>query len=81
MNADLYAQGYSYDVLWTVDSLGWNGFSAEAIVERCLSFAEPGAIHVFHVGAASQDAAALQAIIDGLREMDYSIASLTALSF
>ncbi len=73
VNADLYARGYLYNVMWTVDSLGWNGLAAEAIVERCVSLAEPGAIYVFHVGSASQDAAALQAIIDGLREMGYTI--------
>jgi len=73
VNADLYARGYLYNVMWTVDSLGWNGLAAEAIVERCLNLAEPGAIYVFHVGSDSQDVAALQAIIDGLREMGYSI--------
>jgi hypothetical protein len=58
-----------------VDSLGWNGLPADQIVERCLSLAEPGAIYVFHVGSASQDAAALQAVIDGLRTRGYAIGS------
>jgi len=75
VNADLYARGYLYNVMWTVDSLGWNGLAAEAIVERCLALAEPGAIYVFHVGSASQDSAALQRIIDGLRDMGYAIGS------
>ena len=75
VNADLYARGYLYNVMWMVDSLGWNGLVADAIVERCLALAEPGAIYVFHVGSASQDAAALQRIIDGLREMGYAIGS------
>jgi peptidoglycan/xylan/chitin deacetylase (PgdA/CDA1 family) len=79
VNADLYARGYLYNLLWTVDSQGWNGLPAEQIVERCLEQAEPGAIYVFHVGTASQDAAALQAIIDGLRETGYSIGSVAAL--
>jgi peptidoglycan/xylan/chitin deacetylase (PgdA/CDA1 family) len=73
VNADLFARGYLYNLMWTVDSLGWNGLAADAIVERCLTLAEPGAIYVFHVGSASQDAAALQAIIDGLRDMGYTI--------
>ena len=73
VNADVYARGYLYNVMWTVDSLGWNGLDADAIVERCLSLAEPGAIYVFHVGSASQDAAALQRVIDGLRDMGYTI--------
>lgn len=75
VNADVYARGYLYNVMWTVDSLGWNGLAADAIVERCLQLAEPGAIYVFHVGSASQDAAALQAVIDGLRGMGYTIGS------
>jgi len=79
VNADLYARGYTYNLMWTVDSLGWNGLAAEAIVERCLSLAEPGAIYVFHVASASQDAAALQDIIDGLREMGYAFGSVPAL--
>ncbi len=80
VNADVYARGYLYNVLWTVDSMGWNGLPAQQIVERCLQQAEPGAIYVFHVGSASQDAAALQAVIDGLRGMGYSFASLGALA-
>ena len=79
VNADLFARGYVYNVLWTVDSLGWDGLPAADIVRRCLSRAEPGAIYVFHVGAASEDAAALQTIIDGLREMGYSMASVSDL--
>jgi peptidoglycan/xylan/chitin deacetylase (PgdA/CDA1 family) len=75
VNADLYARGYLYNVMWTVDSMGWNGLAADAIVERCLSQAEPGAIYVFHVGSASQDAAALQRVIDGLRAAGYTIES------
>ena len=73
VNADLYARGYLYNVMWTVDSMGWNGLAADGIVERCLALAEPGAIYVFHVGSASQDAAALQRIIDGLQAMGYTI--------
>ena len=79
VNADLYARGYVYNVLWTVDSLGWDGLAAADIVRRCLDRAEPGAIYVFHVGAASEDAAALQPIIDGLREMGYSMTTVSDL--
>jgi hypothetical protein len=66
VNADVGARGYSYNVMWA-DSRGWMGIPAPEITSRCLSLAEPGAIYVFHVGAASQDGPALQAIIDGLR--------------
>lgn len=64
---DVAAAGYGYTIMWTVDSLGWNKLPARGIVERCLSRAAPGAIYLFHVGAESQDAQALPAIVDGLR--------------
>ena len=79
VNADLHARGYVYSVLWTVDSLGWDALAATDIVRRCLDRVEPGAIYVFHVGAASEDAAALQPIIDGLREMGYSMITVSDL--
>jgi peptidoglycan/xylan/chitin deacetylase (PgdA/CDA1 family) len=64
---DVATAGYDFTMMWTVDSLGWNHLSRQAIVERCLSRAAPGAIFLFHVGAESQDAAALGPIVDGLR--------------
>jgi peptidoglycan/xylan/chitin deacetylase (PgdA/CDA1 family) len=76
VQADAYARGYSTQVMWTIDSLGWDGLSAEEITQRVLSLAVPGAIVLFHVGAASQDANALQAIINGLRGRGYSFASV-----
>ncbi|MDP2673521.1 MAG: hypothetical protein Q8Q00_01280 [Dehalococcoidia bacterium] len=79
VNADLYARGYLYNVLWTVDSLGWDGLAAAEIVRRCLDRVQPGAIFVFHVGSASEDAAALQPIIDGLRETGYSMTTVSDL--
>ncbi|MFN8558043.1 MAG: polysaccharide deacetylase family protein [Dehalococcoidia bacterium] len=70
--ADIAARGYAYNVLWTVDSRGWMGYSAAAIIRRCLDLAQPGAIYVMHVGAAAQDGPALPAIITGLRDAGYT---------
>ena len=72
VNEDIGARGYRYNVMWTVDSRGWMGLSADAIVDRCLELHEPGAIYIFHVGSASEDGPALQRIIDGLREHGYA---------
>jgi peptidoglycan/xylan/chitin deacetylase (PgdA/CDA1 family) len=69
---DVAALGYGYIAMWTIDTLGWNGASADAIVERTLRLAEPGAIIIMHVGADSQDAAALPAVIEGLRADGYA---------
>lgn len=74
--ADAGAIGYSSTVLWTVDSLGWSGQRADAIVERVLGAAEPGAIILMHAGSHSQDGLALGRIIDGLRAEGYSFVTL-----
>jgi peptidoglycan/xylan/chitin deacetylase (PgdA/CDA1 family) len=73
VNYDVAAKGYMFNVLWTVDSRGWLGWSAPAIANWCIQQAVPGAIYVFHVGSRSQDGPALQSIIDGLRAKGYAI--------
>lgn len=73
---DVAADGYSVVVMWTVDSLGWDGATADAIVARCLAQAEPGAVYVMHVGSASQDAAALTRVIEGLRAAGYGFGTV-----
>lgn len=79
VNGDVYARGYDYNVMWTVDSLGWRGVSANEIVTRCLTNAQPGAIYIFHVGSASQDANALERVIAGLRDAGYGMGSVPQL--
>jgi peptidoglycan-N-acetylglucosamine deacetylase len=74
--ADLQANGYTVNVMWTVDSLGWAGRSVDEITQRVINGTVPGAIHLFHVGAASQDAAALPGIIHQLRDMGYEFVTV-----
>lgn len=76
VNAVLGSLGYRYNVLWTVDSLGWQGLSAAAITTRCLNGTVPGAILLLHVGSQSQDAAALEGIIAGLRQAGYAFGTV-----
>jgi peptidoglycan/xylan/chitin deacetylase (PgdA/CDA1 family) len=72
-------------VRWTVDSLGWKGTSGGMTVakvrDRVLASARPGMIVLMHVGAnpddgTTLDAAALPAIIAGLRAKGYSFVTL-----
>jgi peptidoglycan/xylan/chitin deacetylase (PgdA/CDA1 family) len=70
------AAGYRYSVRWTVDSLGWQGASLAAIIDRCLRYAAPGAIYVLHVGVGSRDVEATPTIVDGLRTRGYRFASV-----
>ena len=73
---DAYAAGYNYLVMWTVDTLGWNGAGVDDIVETSLSRARPGTIYIMHVGSQSQDALALQRVIDGLKAQGYSFGTI-----
>lgn len=73
---DVKAAGYDIVAIWTVDSLGWNGLSRASIEARCLRLALPGAIYIFHVGAAAQDGPALPAVIAGLRREGYRMGTL-----
>jgi peptidoglycan-N-acetylglucosamine deacetylase len=77
--ADLAANGYTINVLWTIDTLGWKGLSADEITTRVLDGAAPGAIVLMHVGSQSQDAAALPQMIQQLRDQGYSFASVEEL--
>ncbi len=74
--ADVWSRGYAYNVMWTVDSLGWNGLSASQIVQRCVNGLQPGAIYLFHVGSASQDGPALQMLANELRARGYGFATI-----
>jgi peptidoglycan/xylan/chitin deacetylase (PgdA/CDA1 family) len=73
---DVYQHGYAYSIMWSADSDGWRGIPAGQIVQTVLNEAHPGAIIIMHVGSASQDAAALPQVIDGLRSMGYEFATI-----
>ncbi len=76
---DVYQHGYTYSIMWSADSDGWRGIPAGLIVQTILREAHPGAIVVMHVGSASQDAAALPEVIDGLRSLGYAFATISEL--
>ena len=72
-------------VRWSVDSLGWKGTSGgmttAKVRDRVLAAARPGMIVLMHVGAnpddgTTLDAAALPAVISGLRAKGYSFVTL-----
>jgi peptidoglycan/xylan/chitin deacetylase (PgdA/CDA1 family) len=79
VRADVGSAGYRYEIMWTVDSLGWRGAGVDEITSRCLDGAGNGVIYLFHVGAASADHAALQSVIDGLRARGLGFATVAEL--
>jgi peptidoglycan/xylan/chitin deacetylase (PgdA/CDA1 family) len=85
---DVNRLGYA-SVRWTVDSLGWEGTSGgqtvQSVVNRVLAAAQPGEIVLMHLGSnpddgTTLDAAALPAIIDGLRARGYGFVTLQSLT-
>jgi peptidoglycan/xylan/chitin deacetylase (PgdA/CDA1 family) len=74
--ADLAKNGYTYNIMWTVDTLGWQGLTAAQINQRVFNGATPGGNILMHVGAQSQDGPALPAMIDGLRSRGYRFATV-----
>jgi peptidoglycan/xylan/chitin deacetylase (PgdA/CDA1 family) len=68
--------GYRYLVMWTVDSLGWEHLPASAILQRCVVNIAPGTILLMHVGSQSQDALALQPLIQQLRHHSYQFVTV-----
>jgi peptidoglycan/xylan/chitin deacetylase (PgdA/CDA1 family) len=73
---DVGAAGYSKTILWTVDSLGWAGLTADQIYHRVVDGSSNGAIIMMHVGSASQDVAALERVIKTLRGRGYTFGSV-----
>jgi peptidoglycan/xylan/chitin deacetylase (PgdA/CDA1 family) len=80
VDAEVAADGYADELLWTVDSGGWQGRGTAEITSRCLRGAVSGAIYLLHVGSASHDADALPAVIDGLRRAGFSFMTAEALT-
>ncbi len=76
---DLAANGYTVNVMWTVDSLGWTGISAQEITRRVVDGATPGGDILMHVGGQSADGPALPEIIRQLRAQGYRFATVDEL--
>ena len=79
VRADAGALGYSTIVMWTIDTLGWDGATREQIVARTMELAAPGAILIMHVGSDSQDAFAVEEIIGRLRADGYGFVTISEL--
>jgi peptidoglycan/xylan/chitin deacetylase (PgdA/CDA1 family) len=71
--------GAGYDVLWTVDSRGWQGIPAEEVLRIVRDGAGNGAIILMHVGTASTDHLALRAIIEHLRAEGFGFTTVADL--
>jgi peptidoglycan/xylan/chitin deacetylase (PgdA/CDA1 family) len=77
--ADAAANGYTATVMWSCDTLGWDGNSVDQIIERCATDASPGDIILMHVGSDSQDTAALPQMIEDLQSQGFTFVTIEQL--
>jgi peptidoglycan/xylan/chitin deacetylase (PgdA/CDA1 family) len=78
--ATLAAEGYPYVAMWTCDTLGWNGLTADEIYDRCVATATPGDIILMHVGeGAPGDIAVLPRMIETLLADGYTFVTVEQL--
>lgn len=65
------AAGYPWTIMWTIDTLDWDGVSTDAIVQKVLINAKPGAIVLMHLGGGTHTPEALPTVISELKNMGY----------
>jgi len=77
--ADVASAGYSVTVMWSCDTLGWNGATVDQIMTRCGDAAQAGDIILMHVGAGSADSDALPQMIQTLRSAGFDLVTVDQL--
>jgi peptidoglycan/xylan/chitin deacetylase (PgdA/CDA1 family) len=79
---DIGANGYSKNLMWSIDSLGWRGLTAAQICTRVVGAVDAdgyrgnGYIILFHVGSQSQDANALPCIVYSLTARGFTFGTV-----
>ncbi len=53
--SDVYAGGYYITVMWSCDTLGWNGATVQQILNRCMYPSGAGSIILMHLASDSLD--------------------------
>jgi peptidoglycan/xylan/chitin deacetylase (PgdA/CDA1 family) len=80
---DVGANGYGKSVMWSVDSLGWDGLTATQICNRVVDAMDAagnggnGYIVLMHVGSQSQDANALSCMTTRLKSRGFSFGTVS----
>lgn len=69
--------GYPRTMMWTIDTIDWNGTPANTMITKVLNNAQPGAIVLMHVGSGTHTTEALPEMIQGLKARGYTLTTLT----
>jgi LysM repeat protein len=72
--------GYGHTIMWTIDTVDWQGLSSTAIRDRVVSRAVPGGIVLMHVGAGAPGTpGALPGMIASLEAAGYQLVTISQL--
>lgn len=72
--------GYTHTIMWTIDTVDWQGVTSTSIRDKVLANATPGSIVLMHVGGgATGTPDALPGMIDGLRADGYRLVTISEL--
>lgn len=72
--------GYGHTIMWSIDTVDWQGVSPAAIRDKVLNGASPGGIVLMHVGGgATGTPDALPGMISGLRAAGYELVTVSQL--
>lgn len=69
--ADLGVAGFTHSVMWTIDIMGWAGWSQAEMIERVRANHGNGYIYLMHVGGQSLEGPALPSFIEVLSGQGY----------
>lgn len=70
--------GYPWTLMWTIDTIDWNGTPAEAMINKVLTNSQPGAIVLMHVSG-TYTKEALPKMIEGLHTQGYTLTKISDL--
>jgi len=68
--------GYQWTIMWTIDTIDWDGTLADAMINKVLTNAKPGAIVLMHVSGA-HTTEALPEMIEGLKSEGYTLTTIS----
>ncbi|CAN5559394.1 hypothetical protein BH09CHL1_BH09CHL1_34500 [soil metagenome] len=77
--ADVGADGYTVTVRWSCDTMGWDGATAQEILDKCAVDQPDGAIILMHIGNGSLDYEALPQMIEMLEADGFTFVTIEQL--
>lgn len=68
--------GYPWTIMWTIDTIDWNGTPSDTMINKVLTNAKPGTIVLMHVSG-THTPEALPEMIEGLKSEGYTLTTIS----